>query len=77
MSGQTGYTLDQLLDWCTQAHLIEGFAVDGESVFIIQGGIERELDHVTAKQYLKGMFSGLGRRMDREFRDGESNLNIA
>jgi hypothetical protein len=62
MSGHSGYTLDQLLEWCTQGHLIEGYRNDGEFVWICQNGIETELDHAAAKNYLKSIFTGVDRR---------------
>jgi hypothetical protein len=77
MSGHSGYTLDQLLEWCTQAHLIEGFRNDGEFVWIFQNGIETELDHVAAKKYLKSIFTGVDRRDESGPDNSDSMPNIA
>lgn len=75
MSGSAGYSLDQLLEWCTQDGLIDGFTKNGEIVSITLDGVEKRLDHVAARKYLKSIFTGVargsgGRPIDR---DSESN----
>lgn len=74
MSGHTGYTLDQLLEWCAQAHLIDGFKNDGEFVLILHDGVEKELDRVAAKKYLKTIFTGLERKDENDAGTGNGNI---
>ena len=66
MSGSTGYSLDQLLEWCKQDHLIDGFRKDSEAVLIWHDGAERILSHTDARLYLTRMFTGIRLRSDDE-----------
>lgn len=74
MSGSTGYSLDQLLEWCRQDRLIDGFKKEAEAILIWKGGRERTLSHADAMLYLTRMFTGVQFRSN----DGTSeNRNIA
>lgn len=62
MSGSPGYTLDQLLEWCRQDRLIDGFQVDEDAILIWHDGIEHALSHADARLYLTQMFTASHRR---------------
>lgn len=76
MSGYMGYSLYQLLEWCAQDRLIEGYKLDGESVWILHEGVEKELHHVAAKKYLKGMFAGVERQADEGYHGSGPDPNL-
>lgn len=74
MARFTGYTLDQLLEWCTDDGLIDGFKKNGELVSIMLDGVEKEFDQIAAHTYLRGIFTGVERRSDRPpFSTADSN----
>ncbi len=77
MSGFTGYSLEQLLEWCTQDGLIDGFERNGEFVSIMLDGVERKLDEVAARRYLKSIFTGVARQGDRPQSGRDSDCNVA
>lgn len=61
MSRSAGYTLDQLLRWCKQDRLIDGFRkVDG-AILIWSNGTERSLSYDDARLYLTQMFTAVHR----------------
>lgn len=62
MSGTAGYSLDQLLEWCKQDRLIDGFRKNPEGILIWQEGVERKLSHTDAKLLLTSIFTGVDRR---------------
>ena len=59
MSGSTGYSLDQLLEWCKQDRLIDGFRKDTDVILIWHEGTERTLSHAEARLYLTKIFTGV------------------
>ena len=69
MSGTAGYSLDQLLEWCKQDHLIDGFLKEEEAILIWQGGTEYALNIDDARMYLTQMFTGVNRRSDDDSSD--------
>lgn len=73
MGGSTGYSLDQLLEWCWQDRLIDGFRKEGEAILIWQDGQERSLSRADAMVYLTMMFTGVKFRSD----DNPDNRNTA
>ncbi len=68
MAGSTGYSLDQLLEWCKQDRLIDGFRKESEVILIWQNGTERMLSHADARVYLTRVFTGV------QFRPNEDSL---
>lgn len=64
MSGSTGYSLDQLLEWCRQDRLIDGFRKEAEAILIWHDGRERTLSHADAMLYLTRMFTDVQFRSD-------------
>ncbi len=64
MSGSAGYSLDQLLEWCTQDRLIDGFRKDDGAILIWHNGTEHMFSHADARLYLTKMFTGVHRRPD-------------
>ena len=64
MSGTAGYSLDQLLEWCKQDHLIDGFLKEEGAILIWQGGTEYALNIDDARLYLTQMFTGVSRNSD-------------
>lgn len=56
-----GYTLDQLLRWCEEDRLIDGYDKTEESVIIFLDGGSRTLTFREATSLLKGMFTSTQR----------------
>lgn len=56
-----GYTLDQLLQWCEEDRLIDGYDKTDESVIIFVNGGSRTLTFREATALLKGMFTSTQR----------------
>lgn len=56
-----GYSLDQLLEWCTDDRLIDGYDKSDEGVVIIQDGSRREFNLLDAHAFLKGIFTATQR----------------
>lgn len=56
-----GYSLDQLLHWCEEDRLIDGYDKTDESVVIFLNGGSRRLSHDEATSLLKGMFTATQR----------------
>lgn len=56
-----GYTLDQLLRWCEEDRLIDGYDKTEESVIIFLDGGSRTLTFREATALLKGMFASTQR----------------
>ncbi len=69
-SNSGGYTLDQLLEWCTHDRLIEGYDKLEDSVVIFENGSRHEFDVSAARRFLKGMFTSTHRDTD----GGDRNL---
>lgn len=69
-SNSGGYTLDQLLEWCTHDRLIEGYDKLEDSVVIFENGSRHEFDVSTARRFLTGMFTSTHRGTD----GGDRNL---
>lgn len=57
MMASSGYTLDQLLDWCRQDELIENFERQEEIVVITHGGRRLALQPEEALTLLKDLFA--------------------
>ncbi len=66
MSGSAGYSLDQLLEWCKQDRLIDGFRKDDQAILIWQEGTERSLSHADARLFLTRMFTGVNRLTEED-----------
>lgn len=56
MSASKGYSLDQLLRWSVEDHLIDGFERREDRLVIIQGQRRRELRLPEARELLKRLF---------------------
>ena len=56
-----GYTLDQLLKWCEEDRLIDGYDKDDDTVVIFLDGGRRTLSHSDATILLKGIFTATQR----------------
>ena len=50
-----GYSLQQLLAWCHDDHLIDTYSIHGEKVVVQFGGSTKELDTRHAIDYLKAL----------------------
>lgn len=57
----SGYSLDQLLRWCEEDHLIDGFDKTDETIIIFINGGSRTLSYSEAAVLLKGIFTATQR----------------
>ena len=56
MPAQAGYSLDQLLSWCVEDRLIDGFERRESRVVIVQGEVRHELAAGEAETFLRAAF---------------------
>ena len=69
MSDSAGYSLDQLLEWCKQDRLIDGFRKDDGAILLWHDGTERSLSYADARLYLTRIFTGVNVNSDDESPD--------
>ncbi len=60
MSGSQGYSLEQLLSWSLQDHLIDAYERQGDRLVIVAGGLRHDLPRGEARSYLIGMIRSQG-----------------
>lgn len=64
MSDASGYSLEQLLTWCSQDRLIDDYLQRDGVVVIFRNGVREEFSRSDAHTYLKGVFTGVHRLSD-------------
>lgn len=62
--GPSGYSLDQLLQWCESDQLIDGFTISDDRVVIFHEGERRSFSPGDAHTFLKGVFTATQRNRD-------------
>ena len=56
MPSTAGYSIEQLLSWCLEDRLIDGFERQEGIVVIVRGASRHELRATDAERFLKGFF---------------------
>lgn len=56
-----GYSLDQLLKWCEEDKLIDGYDKTDDAVVIFVNGGSKRLNHSDATTLLRGIFTATQR----------------